>query len=146
MHTTAQGMGTMAGTSSLAQAHSHAVLRAQDYQRAKRFYTETLGLEVRDVPNERSGMVMTGEGTSFLIYENPKLSAPQNTALGFAVKDFDKTFEELKGRGVKFEDYDIPEMGIRTQGGVAEMQGYKGAWFTDSEGNILQIGDEGMMK
>jgi hypothetical protein len=44
---------------------------------------------------------------------------------------------ELKARGVKFEDYDMP--GMKTEGGIATAGGAKSAWFKDSEGNILAL-------
>ena len=44
---------------------------------------------------------------------------------------------ELKSRGVKFEDYDMP--GIKTIDGIATGGGAKTAWFKDSEGNILAV-------
>jgi hypothetical protein len=47
--------------------------------------------------------------------------------------------DELRSKGVKFEEYDMPDMGIKTSNGVAEFDGMKSAWFKDSEGNILNI-------
>ena len=49
------------------------------------------------------------------------------------------TVNELKKSGVKFEDYDFP--GLKTQDGIADMGGSKGAWFKDSEGNLIAIGE-----
>ena len=37
------------------------------------------------------------------------------------------------------EDYDIPEIGLKTVNGVAQFEGNKAAWFKDTEGNILNI-------
>jgi hypothetical protein len=56
------------------------------------------------------------------------------------VADFDAAFEELRARGVVFENYDIdPE--FRTVDGVlVSPDREKTAWFKDSEGNILAIG------
>ena len=45
--------------------------------------------------------------------------------------------KDLRNRGIKFEEYDLP--GIKTVDGVAEMGEFKGAWFKDSEGNILSV-------
>ena len=53
---------------------------------------------------------------------------------------------ELRARGVEFEEYDLP--GLRTVDGIAEIcgnypskgTGERGAWFRDSEGNLLGIG------
>ena len=44
---------------------------------------------------------------------------------------------DLRSRGVQFEDYDFGEM--KTVDGLLSVDGYKGAWFTDSEGNILEL-------
>jgi hypothetical protein len=52
--------------------------------------------------------------------------------------------EWLRGRGVMFEEYDVP--GLRTVNDIAEVRDNegnlfgKGAWFRDSEGNLLGIG------
>ena len=55
----------------------------------------------------------------------------------WAVDDVTKEVAELKARGVKFEDYDIP--GIKTVDSIATGGGAKTAWFKDTEGNILAI-------
>jgi len=117
-----------------------AVLRADDLARARKFYSEVLGLR----PGQRSAagdMFTAGDGSSVLIYARPGMPAPQNTTLGFAVPpdDFDAVIDELRLRGAVFEEYDIPEMGLRTVAGVAVVDGIKSAWLKDSEGNILSI-------
>jgi hypothetical protein len=53
---------------------------------------------------------------------------------------------ELRDRGVVFEEYDLP--GLKTVDGIADIEGNypskgvgeRGAWFRDSEGNMLGIG------
>ncbi|HEY3317078.1 MAG TPA: VOC family protein [Coriobacteriia bacterium] len=135
-----QGSTTTMGGTSLVTGHSYAVLRVQDYDRAKKYYQDMLGLKVMDAPNMPGmGTVSLADGTGFELYVNPALPAPQNTTLAILVKDFDMSFNELKGRGVMFEEYDLPDMGIKTVNGVAEMQGIKSAWFKDSEGNIINL-------
>ena len=63
----------------------------------------------------------------------------QNTVIGWEVDDIDKVVEDLRGRGVTFEEYDFP--GLKTVNGIAELEGIeRAAWFKDSEGNILSIG------
>jgi hypothetical protein len=42
---------------------------------------------------------------------------------------------ELEGRGVRFFDYDLPD--LKTTNHVAVMGTEKAAWFADTEGNIL---------
>jgi hypothetical protein len=86
-------------------------------------------------------MFEAGGGTMIMVYENPGLKAPENTVLGFGVQgdQFEAVMGDLRSRGVTFEEYDLPEMGLKTVNGVAEMAGMKSAWFKDSEGNILNL-------
>ncbi len=67
--------------------------------------------------------------------------------MAFEVDDIDAVVAELRGRGVVFEDVDVP--GLRTVDGVAEVEGNypsaggigeRAAWFRDSEGNLLGVG------
>ena len=61
-----------------------------------------------------------------------------NSATAFwAVDDVEAEVAELKARGVRFEEYDMP--GIKTVDGIATGGGAKTAWFKDSEGNILAV-------
>ena len=63
------------------------------------------------------------------------------------VDDIEATVRELRSRGVVFEEYDLP--GLKTVDGIAEIEGQypskgsgeRGAWFRDSEGNMLGIGE-----
>lgn len=133
-------METMGQTKSgLATAKAIAVLKVDDISRAKRFYSETLGLKVNEISGGGQVSVEMDDGSVFTLYERPGMPAPQNTTLAFEVKDFDAAAAELRERGVKFEDYDIPEMDLKTVNGVAQMDGGKSAWFRDTEGNILVI-------
>ena len=52
------------------------------------------------------------------------------------VDDVEAEVAELKARGVKFEEYDMP--GLR-KNSIATAGGAKTAWFKDSEGNILAV-------
>ena len=54
---------------------------------------------------------------------------------------------ELRGRGVVFEEYESP--GLRTSDGMAAVEGNypstgvsgeRAAWFRDSEGNLVGVG------
>jgi hypothetical protein len=57
----------------------------------------------------------------------------------FEVADVDAVVDDLVSRGVTFEQYDFP--GVKTdERGVAQIQGERGAWFKDPDGNILAIG------
>jgi hypothetical protein len=66
--------------------------------------------------------------------------------MGWEVDDIEATVKELRRRGVVFEEYDLPD--LKTVDGIAVIDGNypskgvgeKGAWFRDSEGNLLGIG------
>jgi catechol 2,3-dioxygenase-like lactoylglutathione lyase family enzyme len=127
----------------LADAMVCGVVRAESYERAKKFYTQVLGLSVvQEFPGASpGGLFGAGKGTMLMVYENPKLKAPENTTLGFGVGEdqFDGMISELRANGVVLEDYDIPEMGLKTEDGIAVVDGQKSAWFKDTEGNILNV-------
>ena len=126
--------------SAVAFARASAVVRAADLARAKRFYGETLGFALRDIP-ERPGEVqaLAGEGTVVCIYERPSMPAPENTTLCFEVPDVSAAVHDLRGRGVVFEEYDMPERGLATHDAVAHMGDEVRAWFKDSEGNTVVL-------
>ncbi len=127
----------------LAETMVCGVVRAESYARAKKFYTDVLALKQgQEFPGPGGGgMFECAGGTMLMVYERPGSLAPENTVLAFGVAadKFDALLGDLRSRGVKFEEYDIPEMGLKTVNGVAEMGGMKGAWFKDTEGNILNV-------
>jgi hypothetical protein len=54
------------------------------------------------------------------------------------VTDVGTVVEEMKRRGVTFEEYDTAE--TRTENGIARTpDGRQGAWFKDSEGNLVGL-------
>jgi catechol 2,3-dioxygenase-like lactoylglutathione lyase family enzyme len=120
----------------LSKAEVHPTLPAVDLQRARKFYEETLGLKaIREDPSP--GILFgAGSGTAIYLYQRGATKA-DHTEAAFRVDDVEAEVKELKAKGVKFEDIDIP--GLKTLDGIATMDGYKGAWFKDTEGNILGI-------
>jgi catechol 2,3-dioxygenase-like lactoylglutathione lyase family enzyme len=120
-------------------------LPAQDLGRARKFYSEKLGLEPVE---ERSGGLLYRCGSgSFAIFGSSGAPSGDHTQMGWEVPDLRATVRELRVRGVVFEEYDLP--GLKTVDGIAEVAGNypsKGgvgelaAWFRDSEGNLLGIG------
>ena len=117
-------------------------LPASDLERAKRWYSEKLGLEPKS--DDFRGVQYEVGGHEFMVYPSQFAGTNQATAAGFEVDDFDDVIETLRGRGVTFEDVDLGEMG-KTVDGVMEMPdgGAKAAWLKDSEGNILAISGTG---
>ena len=114
-----------------------AVLAAKDINRAKDFYRDKLGIEPSDSMEEGSLMYSCGQGTGFLIYQTENAGTAKNTQMGWETDNLEREMEELRGRGVVFEEYDFP--GLKTENGVATADWGKAAWFLDSEGNIINI-------
>ncbi|MDR6507244.1 VOC family protein [Arthrobacter oryzae] len=114
-----------------------AVLPAKDIKRAKDFYRDKLGLEPSESAEEDSLIYRGGHGTGFLVYQTENAGTAKNTQMGWATDDLEREVEELRGRGVVFEEYDQP--GLKTENGIATNEWGKAAWFLDSEGNILNI-------
>lgn len=118
-----------------------ATLPASDLNRAKAWYSEKLGWEPT-MTNEEGSLVYETGSTSFLVYESAFAGTNQATAAGLLVSDFDSTVDELRSKGVTFEDYDFGE-DFRTQDGILSMpDGRKSAWFKDSEGNIIGLAED----
>lgn len=119
----------------LANATYHATLPASDFERAKAFYADKLGLTpASDVPG---GAFYESEGTRFLLFPSAGVASGTHTQLGFAVDDIAATVNELKQRGVQFEEYDFPGFDKTTS--IATTGDVQSAWFKDTEGNLLGI-------
>ncbi|HET9139746.1 VOC family protein [Actinophytocola sp.] len=119
-------------------------LPAQDLARARAFYADKLGLE--PVEERPGGLLYRCGGGSFALYETVNRPSGQHTQLSWMVADIAATVDRLRGRGVVFEEVDLP--GLRTVDGIAEVAGQypslgtgeRAAWFRDSEGNLLGLG------
>ncbi len=114
----------------------HPTLPVVDLERAKKFYEGTLGLKVILEDPSPGALLQAEEGTTLYIYQRAATKA-DHTAASFTVKDVEATVKGLKAKGVVFEDVDVP--GLKTVDGVFTMGDIKGAWFKDTEGNILAV-------
>ena len=122
----------------LSNAPISPTLPATDIERAKKFYTEKIGLK-EAAKQEPGGITFEcGQGTHLYIYERGPVKV-EHTLASFMVDNLEAEMTELRGRGVVFEEYDFP--GLKTVNDIADMDGFKAAWFKDSEGNILGIGE-----
>ncbi len=120
----------------LADCPIHATLPAADLERAKRFYTEKLGLSPE---SEAPGGIFfrCGEGTRFLVFPSGGKASGSHTQMGWTVEDIEAEVADMKARGVVFEEYDTPY--LKTVRSVATTGPIKAAWFKDSEGNLLGL-------
>ena len=119
-------------------------LPAQDLERARAFYADKLGLEPVE---ERPGGLRYQCGSGrFTLFESAGAPSGDYTQMAWEVDDIEAVVEELRRRGVMLEEVDVP--GLRTVDGIAEVEGNYpsagvgelAAWFRDSEGNLLGIG------
>lgn len=113
----------------------HPTLPATDFERAKKFYGETLGLEqVSELP---AGVFYRAGSTRFLVYPSQGTASGSHTQLGWVVDDIEAEVADLKARGVTFLEYDTPY--LKTVNGIATRPNVKSAWFNDTEGNLLGV-------
>ncbi|MGH3667576.1 MAG: VOC family protein [Acidimicrobiia bacterium] len=115
-----------------------AALPASDLERAKKWYSEKLGLQPVS-EDEYGGAQYEAGGTQFLVYPSAFAGTNKATAAGFSTENFDEMIEELRAKEVTFEDVDFGDMGKTVDGVFSSPDGTKVAWFKDSEGNILAL-------
>lgn len=109
--------------------------------KAQAFYTEKLGLEVRD---QGMGLELhLPGGATVFVYEKENHEPATFTVLNLVVEDIDAAVAELKKRDIVFEQYDLgsgattDEAGI-LRGKTANM-GPDIAWFKDPAGNVFSV-------
>jgi catechol 2,3-dioxygenase-like lactoylglutathione lyase family enzyme len=129
----------------LSQGRVAARIPVQDLARARAFYSGQLGLE--PIEERPGGLLYRCASGEFALFESAGAASGSHTQMAWDVDDIDATVTELRRRGVVFERYDVP--GLRTVDGIADVEGNypskggigeRAAWFRDSEGNLLAIG------
>lgn len=111
-------------------------LPVEDMERAKRFYSDRLGLEL---VRETDQWVSYRAGSGYLmLYPTSLAGGARHTLASWIVDDLERVVAELRERGIEFEEYDFP--GLKTVNGIADLDGVERAsWFKDSEGNVLAV-------
>jgi predicted enzyme related to lactoylglutathione lyase len=114
----------------------YAYIPAKDVSRARKFYEDKLGFKAGE---EIAGGVVYefGKGTAGFLYPTENAGTSRASQAFWQVDDIEREVAELKKRGVKFEDYDMPDM--KKEGSIFTGGGARAAWFKDSEGNILAV-------
>jgi catechol 2,3-dioxygenase-like lactoylglutathione lyase family enzyme len=117
----------------------------RDLQRSRKFYAEKLGLEPKE--ERPGGLLYRCSSGEFALFESTGAASGNHTQMGWEVEDIEATVEQLRARGVVFEEYDFP--GLKTVNGIAEIEGNypskggvgeRAAWFRDVDGNLFGIG------
>jgi predicted enzyme related to lactoylglutathione lyase len=107
-----------------------------DLQKAKKFYSEILEVDVADNPMGLIELHIEG-GNKVLIYPKPNHEPATFTVLNFPVDNIDKAVDELTAKGITFEQY--KELKTDAKGISRNPDGPKVAWFKDPAGNILSV-------
>ena len=116
----------------LQNAKTFSSFSSGDIARAKAFYSQTLGLNVKD--ENEGGLGLHLDGNDVFIYPKPNHTPATFTVLNFRVESVDKAVEELTAKGVMFEKYSTTD-----ERGISRGQGPTIAWFKDPDGNILSV-------
>jgi catechol 2,3-dioxygenase-like lactoylglutathione lyase family enzyme len=114
----------------------HPVLLAKDLAAAREFYHDRIGLEVLN-ENEEAIVFRCGNGTHLDVTKSTVGTADSQTQAGWEVDDLRAELAELRSRGVKVEDYDMP--GLKTEDGIADLGFAWMAWIVDPGQNALAI-------
>ncbi len=112
-----------------------------DLEKAKKFYGETLGLEVSEMEMGVLDLHIAG-GSHILIYPKPNHTPATFTILNFPVDDIEAAVDELTKVGIRFEQYDLPDIKTDAKGIARGTGGPNIAWFKDPAGNILSVLEE----
>jgi catechol 2,3-dioxygenase-like lactoylglutathione lyase family enzyme len=120
-----------------------AVLPASDIARARKWWHDVLGRDPVFDDTEGEALFYEIGGMGVMVYRSDFAGTAKNTALNLMTDDLDRDMTEMRTHGVVFHDYDMP--GLKTVDGVAEIGDDRSAWFSDSEGNIIAIGEGAQM-
>jgi catechol 2,3-dioxygenase-like lactoylglutathione lyase family enzyme len=108
-----------------------------DLKKARKFYQETLGLDVSEAPMHQLELRIDDD-TKVFVYEKPNHTPATFTILNFPVDDIESAVDELTDRGVHFEVYKDGDLKTDEKG-IARNGGPKIAWFKDPAGNFLSV-------
>jgi catechol-2,3-dioxygenase len=132
------------GDDMLAEHSIDVMLTAPDMGAAKRFYGESVGLEVL-IESDDFVTYRCGGDSRLVVTHTDTPTTEQTTKASWRVDDVAAEVAELRGRGVEVVDYDEP--GLRTVEGVADVGFALSAWFVDPGGNtmaLLQFKDQAL--
>ena len=122
------------------EAKSFSSFSVNDLQKAKEFYSQTLGLDVKETPE---GLELDTDDNIVFLYPKPNHTPASFTVLNFAVDDIDAAVDELNGLGVNLEHYNLPDIKTDERGIARGPHGPAAiAWFKDPAGNILSVLEE----
>jgi catechol 2,3-dioxygenase-like lactoylglutathione lyase family enzyme len=120
----------------LAQSKAFSGFAVDDLEQARRFYADTLGLDVKAIDDPGLLNIRLAGDRDILVYPKGDFEPATYTILNFPVDDVEAAVDDLVSRGVAFERYDGME---QDEKGIARGPGPEIAWFKDPAGNILAV-------
>jgi catechol 2,3-dioxygenase-like lactoylglutathione lyase family enzyme len=120
----------------LGEARVHPVLLSMDLAASRAFYHDQLGLEIL-VENEHAIEFRCGAGSKLVVSHSTIGTRDSQTKIGWEVADLRVELDDIRSRGVKVEDYDLPD--LKTEDGIADIGFAWMAWIIDPGGNALSI-------
>lgn len=121
------------------EAKSFSSFSVNDLQKAKKFYGETLGLDVSQTPE---GLELHTDDNVVFIYPKPNHTPASFTVLNFSVNDIEAAVDQLNALGITLEHYNMPDIKTDQRGIARGPHGPTIAWFKDPAGNILSVLEE----
>lgn len=113
------------------------ILLSKDLGATRTFYRDVLGLEIlREDPGDRI-VFRTGGGTQIAVTLSTIGTSDTQTQMAWRVPDIHAAVAELRGMGVRIEEYTAPDP--VTDDGVADMGHSWAAWFLDPSNNVLAV-------
>lgn len=123
--------------STLKDKASSAMVAVSDIDRAKAFYSDTLGLELEE--DGMGGVLVYRTGSTYLLVYPSDFAGTNkaNAVVWDCGEDIEAIVADLRGKGVSFEHY--PEMDADYADGIHKADNFRMAWFKDPDGNILHL-------
>jgi catechol 2,3-dioxygenase-like lactoylglutathione lyase family enzyme len=112
------------------------ILLSTDMAASRRFYEETLGLQLADEDEERM-VFRCGGGTAFIVSRSTVGTSDTQTQMVWRVPNIHEALGDLRARGVRIEEYREPAP--VTVDGIADMGHSWAAWFVDPSRNVLSV-------
>jgi predicted enzyme related to lactoylglutathione lyase len=126
----------------LPTTNAYSSFAAKDIAAEKRFYAETLGIDVNELYGGELLELRLDGDKRVLVYSKDDFVPATYTVLNFPVRDVDAAVDDLARSGVemaRFDGFDQDEKGIARPGPDG---GPTIAWFRDPDGNILAVHSE----
>jgi predicted enzyme related to lactoylglutathione lyase len=118
------------------KSHAFSSFSVDDLGKAKKFYSQTFGLEVKEFKDMGILNITFASGGELMIYPKDNHKPATFTVLNFSVPNVEKAVDELISKGITFEQYKEFKTDKK---GISRVWGEEIAWFKDPAGNIISI-------